>query len=137
MLGSGSKKRTQQDASKNTTSDYVADTVQPMRSANATLHTDRQNQQPKPKDESISYSGNKANVNRTINSIGSKSTHHGGSNTAGSNTESNNNSNGQDAPDKPQPIFIQTKNINHKYLQNNAKTANRIFSDINCSKEDL
>lgn len=34
--------------------------------------------------------GNKLNNNRTLNSIQSKSTHHGGSNTAGSNTESNN-----------------------------------------------
>lgn len=42
------------------------------------------------KSTNIVNGGNKYNNNRTLNSIQSKSTHHGGSNTAGSNTESNN-----------------------------------------------
>lgn len=44
---------------------------------------------------SLLSGGNKNNTGRTLNSINSKSTHHGGSNTAGSNTESNTNSNGE------------------------------------------
>ena len=56
---------------------------------------------PDNKEQTLQTGGNKAN--RTLNSLQSKSTHHGGNNTAGSNTESNNTaaSNGEKFDDTP------------------------------------
>jgi hypothetical protein len=77
------------------------------------------------KKSSIVNGGNKYNNNRMLNSIQSKSTHHGGSNTAGSNTESNNTAGSNELKGQPADQMSTEPNVTNQIKLPSESVKNR------------